>query len=90
MRAGSVLNTAAEWLALVARWMAPMMPGKAQALWSMLGRAGRVVDAGWPVAPSAGAWRESPGGAPLAEIEGLFGKLTEEQVQAEIAALEAR
>jgi methionyl-tRNA synthetase len=89
-RAASVLNTAWEWLGLLARWMAPFVPGKAQALWEMLGRAGAVADAGWPAPPVAGAWRTPNAAGPLGAIDGLFAKLDDETVAREIAALEAR
>ncbi|MEO0651281.1 MAG: methionine--tRNA ligase [Planctomycetota bacterium] len=89
-RAASVLNTAAEWIAYLARWMAPMMPTKAQALWAMLGREGAVAEQGWPQRPAPGAWRAAAEGSPIGEVAGLFEKLTDEQVAAEIAALEAR
>jgi methionyl-tRNA synthetase len=85
-----VLNTAWEWLGLLARWMAPFVPGKAQALWEMLGRAGAVADAGWPALPVAGAWRTESAAGPLGAIDGLFAKLDDETVAREIAALEAR
>jgi methionyl-tRNA synthetase len=90
VRAGSVLNTAAEWLAYVARWMWPMMPGKAERLWQMLSREGTAREAGWPEMPAAGRWRARAGGSPLGEVEGLFEKLTDEQVAAELEALRAR
>jgi len=92
-RAASVLNTAWEWLGLVARWMAPFLPGKAQALWAMLGQQGAVEATGWPAVPmpgAAGAWRTMDATRPLGEIEGLFAKLDDDTVAAEIAALEAR
>lgn len=89
-RAASVLNTAAEWLAYLARWMAPILPTKAEELWAMLGREGRVVDAGWPTLPSAGSWRSRAGGGDLGEIQGLFEKLTDDQIAEELERLEAR
>lgn len=90
-KCGSVLNTAAEWLLLLARQMAPFMPGKAQALYAMLGQSGAVTDAGWPAVPAAGqAWRAELGGTPLGEVAGLFNKLDDQAVQAELDALAAR
>ncbi len=88
--AASVLNTCCEWLGWLARWMAPFLPGKAQALWAMLGQPGRVADAPWPGLPEAGSWRSLPAGQRLGEVQGLFPKLDDEAVAAEIAALEAR
>jgi methionyl-tRNA synthetase len=89
-RAAAVLNTLCNWLALQARWMAPFMPAKAQALWAMLGQQGEVSAAGWPEAPRAGAWRTLRAGQPLGEVAGLFAKIEDDAVAAEIAALEAR
>ncbi len=89
-RAAAVLNTLCNWLALQARWMAPFMPTKAQALWTMLGQSGAVTGAGWPSTPIAGAWRTLTPGQALGEVSGLFAKLDDEAVAAEIAALEAR
>ena len=89
-RCGSVLNTACEWLALVARWMAPFMPTKAQALWAMLGQEGEVAASGWPEVPATGsAWWAELGGASLGEIEGLFQKIDDATVEAELGALSA-
>jgi len=89
-RAAAVLNTLCNWLALQARWMSPFMPTKAQALWTMLGQEGEVADAGWPSAPEAGTWRTLAPGQSLGEVAGLFAKLDDEVVAAEVAALEAR
>jgi methionyl-tRNA synthetase len=95
-RAASVLNTAWEWLGLLARWMAPFLPGKAQALWAMLGQEGAVADAGWPATPtpaspsSISAWRTLDASRPLGAVEGLFPKLDDDTIAAEIAALEER
>ena len=83
----SVLNTCCEWISLLARWMAPFMPGKAQQLWTMLGCEGAVTAAGWPELPSAGSWRSLQGGTPLGEVAGLFAKLDDATVEQEIAAL---
>jgi methionyl-tRNA synthetase len=95
-RAASVLNTAWEWLGLLARWMAPFLPGKAQAWWAMLGQEGAVADAGWPATPtpaspsSISAWRTLDASRPLGAVEGLFPKLDDDTIAAEIAALEER
>lgn len=89
-RAAAVLTTLCDWLALVARWMAPFMPGKAQAIWEMLGQTGRVADSGWPDPPVAGSWRSVTPGQALGEVEGLFERIDDARVAEEIAALEAR
>ena len=89
-RAASVLNTCCEWIALVARWMVPFMPGKAEALWAMLGQTGSAAESGWPQVPRAGAWRTLEAGAKLGEVSGLFAKIDDEAVAAEVAELEAR
>ena len=89
-RAASVLNTAAEWIGWIARWMAPFMPGKAQAIWEMLGQEGPVADLGWPGLPEAGSWRRLRGGAPLGEVAGLFQKIPDEAIASEIQALHER
>ena len=73
-----MLATACEWLGYLARWMAPMMPEKAQALWVMLGQDGEVVAQGWPTMPSPGSWRELAPERPLPEIEPLFPKIEAE------------
>jgi methionyl-tRNA synthetase len=84
-----VLNTASEWLLLLARQMAPFMPQKAQALYAMLGQAGAVTDLGWPSLPGAG-WRAELGGTALGEVAGLFDKLDDATIEAELANLAAR
>ena len=88
-RCASVLNTCCEYLAWVARWMAPVLPGKAQALWTMLGRPGEVVEAGWPGVPAPGAWRSGADGTPLGEVAGLFAKIDDAAIEAELASLRA-
>ncbi|MEW6071901.1 MAG: methionine--tRNA ligase [Planctomycetota bacterium] len=75
-RAASVLNTACEWISWLARWMAPFMPGKAQAIWEMLGGAGAVSACRWPGTPRRGGWR-SLGEQPLGTVEPPFAKLPE-------------
>ena len=89
-RCESVLNTCCQWLAWLARWMAPFMPGKAQSLWTMLGQPGDVAGAGWPGLPSAGTWRLLPAGQKLGTVEGLFAKIDDAAVKAEIARLHER
>lgn len=88
-RCASVLNTASEWLLLLARQMAPFMPQKAQALYAMLGQAGAVTDLGWPSLPGTD-WRAELGGTPLGEVAGLFDKLDDATIEAELATLAAR
>ena len=66
------------------------MPTKAQALWAMLGQEGEVAASGWPEVPATGsAWRAELGGASLGEIEGLFQKIDDATVEAELGALSA-
>lgn len=89
-RAASVLNTASEWLAWMARWMTPFMPHKAQAIWEMLGRDGQVRDSGWPGTPAVGSWRSESAGRVLGEVSGLFAKIDEAQVAEEVRQLEER
>jgi len=89
-KAESVLNTLCEWIALLARWSHPFMPGKAQQLWEMLGQEGQVAAAGWPSQPEAGSWRSLEVGRQLGEVSGLFQKITDEQVAEEVSALEER
>jgi methionyl-tRNA synthetase len=88
--AASALNTACEWLSWLARWMAPMMPGKAQALWAMLGQEGQVAKESWPGVPKAGAWRSLRAGTKLGEVAGLFTKIDDASIASEIEALERR
>jgi methionyl-tRNA synthetase len=87
-----VINTAAEWIALLARWCAPLMPTKAQALWAMVGRsgvdgAGAVAASGWPGLPRAGAWRTAREGTTIGEITTPFTKIDDARVASEVAAL---
>jgi methionyl-tRNA synthetase len=88
-RCASVLNTCCEYLAWMSRWMAPFMPGKAQALWTMLGRPGNVQDPGWPGLPSPGTWRTGLAGDRLGAVEGLFAKIDDETIAAELQVLRA-
>ena len=87
--AAAVLSTGCQWLALLARWMAPFLPGKAQELWEMLGQSGPVTQAGWPEPPTAGAWRSLPEGQALGEVRGLFDKVEDAQIAAELQQLES-
>jgi methionyl-tRNA synthetase len=89
-RAAAVLNTCCEWLAWLARWMAPFMPRKAQSLWTMLGQSGEVALSGAPGLPQAGAWRSLPAGQKLGTVEGLFTKLEDAHIAAEIERLRSR
>jgi methionyl-tRNA synthetase len=89
-RCASVLNTACQYLAWIARWMAPFMPRKAQELWTMLGQVGPVAQADWPAQPAAETWRRIPAAQKLGTVAGLFTKLDDATIQAELAALEAR
>ena len=89
-RAAAVLTTLCDWLALMARWMVPFMPGKAQALWEMLGQSGEVAHEAWPQPPAPGGWRILTPGQKLGEVHGLFNRIDDETVAAEIATLEKR
>ena len=75
LRAASVLNTACEHLAWMARWMAPIMPGKADAIWAMLGQPGKATEQPWPGLPEAATWRSLEAGQPLGAVSALFAKL---------------
>lgn len=68
-KAASSLATLTEWLGYMARWMAPVMPTKAQTLWEMLGQEGQVAGQGWPELPRAGQWRRLVPGTPLPPVE---------------------
>ncbi len=83
----SVLATLCDYLAWMARWMAPFLPGKSQALWEMLGQPGRVSDTEWPGVPRAGAWRFLPAGVRLGAVGALFTRIDDETVQSETDAL---
>ena len=89
VRAASVLNTGCEYLAWMARWMTPFMPHKAQALWAMLGQEGPVDAERWPGRPEPGSWRSLTAGQKLGEVAGLFAKLDDATIAAEIEALGA-
>jgi methionyl-tRNA synthetase len=89
-RAGGVLSSACQWLGLLARWMVPFMPGKALALWRMLGQAGAPADAGWPAVPEPGNWRTLAAGTRIGPVAGLFAKVDDAAIAGELRALEAR
>ncbi len=86
-RCASVLRTCCEYLAWMARWMSPFMPGKAQALWTMLGQANAVTDDGWPGLPAASSWRQLSDGQALGEVAGLFARIDDAAVTTECEAL---
>jgi methionyl-tRNA synthetase len=86
-RAASVLHLATNWIALLARWMSPFLPGKAALLWSMVGGTGDVEQTPWPEVPEAGKWLRIAGDQPLGAIEGPFPKVTDEDVARENASL---
>lgn len=71
-KAAASLATLCEYLAWIARWMAPFMPTKAQTLWEMLGCEGEVAAQSWPGLPEAGSWRAPLTGQPLGELSALF------------------
>ncbi len=89
-RSASVLFTACQWIAWLARWMTPFMPDKAEQLWTMVGGSKGVASLAWPGRPRAGSWHILAPGTPLGDVRALFEKLPDEQIAAEIAALEAR
>ena len=89
-RAASVLNTACNWLALLATWMAPFMPERARTLWAMCGGRGDLAQRPWPGVPAPGRWRVLDAGAPFGPIEAPFAKIPDDAVRAEIEALERR
>jgi methionyl-tRNA synthetase len=88
-RAAAVLNTACNWIALLARWMGPFLPNKAQELWAMVGGAGSIHAQPWPGLPVAGRWRPLPAGTPFGRIEGPFPKVADETIALEQQALRA-
>jgi methionyl-tRNA synthetase len=89
-RMASVLATACEWIGLVARWMAPLMPAKAQAIWEMLGGEGSVAAEPAPGRPLAGRWRRLPARRALGAVLAPFAKLDDERIAAEVEALRRR
>ncbi len=87
-RAEAVLHLAVQWIANLARWLAPVCPAKAQSLWAMCGGSGEAARAGWPAGLEAGgAWRPIAAGTDLGEIAALFRKLDDSEVATERAAL---
>jgi methionyl-tRNA synthetase len=90
VEAGSVLGACCQYLGWLAHWMTPMLPGKAQALWEMLGQSGEVAELPWPGTPCAETWQLIPAGQKLGEVAGLFDKLEDAQIEAEIASLKTR
>ncbi len=85
--AASVLDTCCQYLLLLARWMAPFLPGKAQALWTMLGQPGAVADSGWPGLPRSGDWRRLPPASTLGPIQAQFSKLEDADIERELREL---
>ncbi len=73
--AASALNTLCEYIHWLARWMVPFLPNKAQALWEMLGRPGKVADQPWPGVPQRATWRSFEGGEALGEPAALFPRM---------------
>ena len=90
VEAGSVLAACCQYLGWIAHWMTPLLPGKAQALWEMLGQAGEVAELPWPGTPTPENWQLIPAGQKLGEVAGLFDKLDDEQIEEEVEALKAR
>jgi len=86
-RAGSVLNTCCDYLGWIARWMVPFMPGKAQELWTMLGRTGAVEEQAWPGVPERGSWRTPCAGDALGTVAGLFAKIDDATIADEVERL---
>jgi methionyl-tRNA synthetase len=87
VRTAAILNTACNWIALLAGWMGPFAPRKAQEIWAMLGGSGPNSARPWPGLPRAGSWRPLVAGTPFGTITGPFPKITDEQVEAELASL---
>jgi len=90
LKAESALNTLCEWIGLLASWMTPFMPGKAQSLWQMLGQPGEVAQNDWQGAPAGTDWRRLEAGTALGEVEGLFARVDDDTIRGEIESLEAR
>ena len=89
-RGRAALSTAAQFIAWIARWMAPFMPGKAQEVWEMLGAESQVQDLPWPGVPKIAEWRTLPAGQALGEVHGLFAKIDDETIEGELRALHER
>lgn len=85
----STLNTCCEWLAWLARWMAPFLPGKAQLVWAALGQPGDVRAQKWPGVPTAATWRSLPAEQALGPVQVLFPKIDDAVIAAELAKLGA-
>jgi methionyl-tRNA synthetase len=66
------------------------MPIKAQKIWAMLGQAGEVSQLRAPGIPRRETWRTLAAGTKLGVVEGLFPKIDDKAIAAEIAALEGR
>lgn len=81
-KASASLATLCEYLAWIARWMAPFMPTKAQTLWEMLGCDGEVAAQPWPGLPQAGSWRSLQAGQSLGELGSLFPRVELREPQA--------
>jgi methionyl-tRNA synthetase len=79
----SSLATLCEWLSWTARWMAPIMPTKAQELWSMLGQEGPILDQRAPGLPEVATWRTLEAGTPLGEVAAMFPRLDPPEAQPE-------
>jgi methionyl-tRNA synthetase len=88
-RAAAVLNTACNWLALLARWMSPFLPKKAQELWLMVGGNGSIEAQRWPGVPVPAHWRLLAPGTTFGTIAGPFPKISDEAIEAERQALHA-
>jgi methionyl-tRNA synthetase len=87
VRAAAVLNTACNWIALLARWMTPFMPGKARELWTMVGGTRPLDELPWPGIPVAGRWRPLAPNTPFGEITSPFEKIPDEAVEEELRRL---
>ena len=90
VRAASVLSTCCEWIAWIARWSSPFMRTKAQKIWAMLGQTGQVAVLPAAGVPQRAGWRTLTAGTKLGQVEGLFPKIDDKAIAAEIAALEER
>jgi hypothetical protein len=56
----------------------------------MLGQTGEAAARPWPGVPRAGSWRTLAGGTKLGAVSGLFAKIEDATIRAEIDALAAR
>ena len=57
---------------------------------AMLGQAGEVSAQPWPGIPAASSWRSLPAGQKLGTVEGIFARIDDATVAAEIEALSKR